>query len=503
MEKRDFIDIISSKILSYSGIYVANSQIPAVSAFVEKKAAQCSTTPKEFCENLSSGSADFDELINLVTVNETYFFREEKQFDLLKNEIFPKFADKNLTLWTCCCSTGEEPISILALALSMNINITLYASDIDDDALNTLHKGRYSTFSLRTDGKKYHELLEPYSQKEDNQIVFDQDFLSRINVFKFNLIKDTSLPFFDNVDIIFMRNVFIYFDKETRVLVCKKIADRLKNNGYLFFSMNEIGSIDRSVIPEGLYKTNREQVYYFVKGHNEEAKSVSPAVQYSAQKQESIKQEKLRQEVEKVRSNRQHGERGGNSGNGGNGGEVSASALHGARSSHEKSSASGVSGTSGQHGATGQHSARDTANSAEGSDFDIKATFESVCSEINRGSFEKAMTIARAVSGLNYKKYSFFLQGYIEYHADKGDAAETFFASAETLSPDFWPAFFYHGIVLRDMGRTEQATVCFTKCKKLLESCKSKVQYDFTLDSFSPSYIYSLCETFTNAGGSK
>ena len=489
MEKRDFIDIISSKILSYSGIYVANSQIPAVSAFVEKKAAQCGTTPLEYCENLSSGSADFDELINLVTVNETYFFREEKQFDLLKNEIFPKFADKNLTIWTCCCSTGEEPISILALALSMNINITLYASDIDDDALNTLHKGRYSAFSLRTDGKKYHELLEPYSQKKDHQIIFSQDFLSRINVFKFNLIKDTALPFFDNVDIIFMRNVFIYFDKETRVCVCKKIADRLKNNGYLFFSMNEIGSIDRSVIPDGLYKTNREQVYYFVKGHIEEAKCETPAVRYSAQKQESIKQEKLRHEVEKVRNNRlnDHSERGGVGGTGGDG----------ARSLRESV---GDSGASGLHSA---HASHDQANSAESSAFDIKGTFESICSEINRGSFEKAMTIARAVSGLNYKKYSFFLQGYIEYHADKRDAAETFFASAETLSPDFWPAFFYHGIVLRDMGRTEQATVCFTKCKKLLESSKSKVQYDFTLDSFSPSYIYSLCDTFTNAGGSK
>ncbi|MBO4507040.1 MAG: hypothetical protein J5747_00205 [Spirochaetaceae bacterium] len=474
MEKRDFIDIISSKILSYSGIYVANSQIPAVSAFVEKKAAQSGTTPLEYCEKLSSGSADFDELINLVTVNETYFFREEKQFDLLKNEIFPKFADKNLTIWTCCCSTGEEPISILALALSMNINITLYASDIDDDALNTLHKGRYSAFSLRTDGKKYHKLLEPYSKKEEHQIVFSQDFLSRINVFKFNLIKDTSLPFFDNVDIIFMRNVFIYFDKETRILVCKKIADRLKNNGYLFFSMNEIGSIDRNVIPAGLYKTNREQVYYFVKGHIEEAKCETPAVRYSAQKQESIKQEKLRHEVEKVRSNRlnEQSERVGN----------------------------GASGAAGQQSALSSH---DASSNAECSDFDIKGTFESICSEINRNSFEKAMTIARAVSGSNYKKYSFFLQGYIEYHADKRDAAETFFASAETLSPDFWPAFFYHGIVLRDMGRTEQATVCFTKCKKLLESCKSKVQYDFTLDSFSPSYIYSLCETFTNAGGSK
>ena len=98
------------------------------------------------------------------------------------------------------------------------------------------------------------------------------------------------------------------------------------------------------------------------------------------------------------------------------------------------------------------------------------------------------------------------MQGYVEYHADNRAAAETFFASAESISPDFWPAFFYHGMVLRDMGRNENAVGCFSKCKSLLSDFGKKggsasVPYDFTLDSFSPSYIYSLCETFSAGGG--
>lgn len=448
-----FIENINSKILAFSGISVAKTQIPSLMSFLEKKASSCGMNTAEYCENLKPGSADFDEVINLVTVNETYFFREEKQFDFLKNEVFPKFAGKNLTIWTCCCSTGEEPVSILALALSMNVNLTLYASDIDDNALDSLRRGKWSLFSLRTDGQKYHPLLEPFSKKTETQIVFDRDFLSRINIFKFNLIQDTNFPFFENVDIIFMRNVFIYFDKETRIHVAKKITERLKNNGYLFFSMNEIGSIDGNIIPSCLFKTNWEQVYYFTKGWN--GKKIDSAADRLAQKRlkeekqklESIKQENLRREVEKARSNK--------------------------------------SATVAQ------------SDFAAASEFDVKHTYEDICNEINSGNFTKAMTIARAISGINYKKYSFFLQGYIEYHADNRTAAETFFASAETLSPDFWPAFFYHGMVLRDMAKDGQATRCFLKCKELLENPQKKTMYDFTLDSFSPAYIHSLCETFS------
>lgn len=465
-----FIEQICLKILSFSGISVAKSQIPVLSAFIEKKAAQSGSTLRVYCENLKPDSPDFDEIINLVTVNETYFFREEKQFDFLKNEVFPKFAGKSLTLWTCCCSTGEEPVSILALALSMNVDITLYASDIDDNALDVLRKGCYSTFSLRTDGKKYHELLKPYSKINGNQIVFNRDFLNRINIFKFNLVQDTNFPFFENLDIVFMRNVFIYFDKETRILVTKKIADRLKNGGYLFFSMNEVVSIDNTIIPSCLYKINCGQVYFFTKGLNDEARKEYAAKKQTAQKireeeykKRILRQEKMRRETEKARFDRKN----------------------------ERVEQAKLSGSTKPSNSLPQSVA------SPSSEFDIKRTYEDICNEINVGNFTKALTIARAISGSNYKKYSFFLQGYIEYHADNRAAAETFFASAETLSPDFWPAFFYHGMVLRDLDKSEQAFVCFAKCKELLEDSKNKTMYDFTLDSFSPSYIYSLCETFS------
>ena len=486
--QKSFLPLLKERILEHSGIYVADSQVPTLVMHIEKEALGRGVSEYDFVQKLVPHSPDFDEVINLVTVNETYFFREEKQFDFLKEEVFPKFMGKNLTIWTCCCSTGEEPISLLALALSMNINLTIYASDIDDNALKTLDKGRYSSYSLRSDGKKYHELLEPYSRQSEMEIVFNRDFINRIHTFKFNLIKDelSVLPFFENADIIFMRNVFIYFDKENRIAVTKKVSDRLKKDGLLFFSMNEIGSIDETVIPENLSKTNSGVVYYFVKDASSGNKSIAELgaqriLKQNLERHEEEKRAALAREVEKSK----------------------------------KQIENPVSRATNSEGC------------AACDDSVLKETYEKICKEINQGDFERARTFARAISGVDAKKYMFFMQGYIEYHADNRTVAETFFASAESLCPDFWPAFFYHGMVLRDMGRTEQAQICFTKCKALIsefgkqgasadgagnggtsrsvggarrtENCAS-IPYDFALDSFSPAYIYSLCETFSVGG---
>ena len=121
----DAIDLLKEKILSFSGIYLAEAQIPSLTAYIEKQASLRHMTAVGFVNSLTPCTPDFDSLINLVTVNETYFFREEKQFDFLKNEVFPKFMGKKLTIWSCCCSTGEEPISLLTLALSMNLDVTV------------------------------------------------------------------------------------------------------------------------------------------------------------------------------------------------------------------------------------------------------------------------------------------------------------------------------------------------------------------------------------------
>ena len=460
------VALASEKILDYSGIYLAQAQIPSLINYLEKQAASRMITAVEFCKSLTPHTPDFDALINLITVNETYFFREEKQFDYLKDELFPKYRGRNLTIWSCCCATGEEAISLLSLALSMNINATIYASDIDDQALSIFKKGVYSTYSLRDDGGKYHSLLDPYSIRKDKEIIFRQDFLSLIHTFKFNLIQGnfSNLPFFEKVDVIFMRNVFIYFDKETRTAVTKKISERLNDNGKLFFSMNEVGSIDNTVIPKELCKTNSGIVYFFEKSHNARAlhEKDTPIGRRLHEKQKEKANQKVQKEVQKVKVKKY---------------------------SEEKKAA--------REEAAEKMAVKSSALSS----FDAKNIYENVCKEIHCGDFTKARAIARDISGADTKKYSFFMQGYVEYHADNRAAAETLFASAESISPDFWPAFFYHGMVLRDLGKMKHASICFIKCKELISGFGSKVPYDFALDSFSPSYINSLCERFSSGGG--
>ena len=437
-----------SKILALSGITIAAQQKPALEQFILQKAADKGCSPAEFCATLEAGSRDFDQLVSLITVNETYFFREEKQFDLLHDKIFPRYRGRPLTVWTCSCATGEEAISLLALGLSMGIRMNVYASDIDSEALAVLERGCYNSYSLRTDGSKYHELLVPYCTRTDSGIVFDQQFLRGIRTFRFNLQQDTEPPFGGKADIIFMRNVFIYFDRETRMRVTTKVAEHLNDGGLLFFSMNEIGSIDGTVCPQSLHKTNDGSVYYFVKGGGVQTERKDEA----AAAQDAIR-ERLRQEAEKAR------------------------------------------------GMSAQDMLREKAKEGTGakppaeSPVNLRRTYEAVCKEINRGDFTAARTIARAVSGSDYRKYAFFLQGYTEYYADNKSAAELLFATAESLSPDFWPAFFYHGLVLRDIGKEEPARACFRKCRQLLSSFGSNNPYDFTLDSFSPSYIYEACGT--------
>ena len=460
----ELIELVKARILDYSGINIAVSQHQALITHIEKKAAIRGILPIDYCKGLVPHTPDFDEIINLITVNETFFFREELQFDFLKKEIFPKYMGKNLTIWTCCCSTGEEPISLLALALSMNVNLTIYASDIDDDAMATIEKGSYPVFSLRTDGQKYHHLLEPYSTRTETELIFRRDFLNRIHTFKFNLIRDelSKLPFFENVDIIFMRNVFIYFDKETRAVVTRKVTDRLKSNGLLFFSMNEIGSIDEKIIPKNFCKTNNGAVYFFVK--NDTAKSsmllAAEANRRMSEKENARKKDTLQKEVQKVK--------------------IQKFSEQNEKLRKAKTAIDALSTTS---------------------TFDAKRLYEDICMEINRGNFEKARTLAKAISGTDIKHYSYFMQGYIEYHADNRTDAAVLFENAEAISPDFWPAFFYHGMILRDLGRIQPAQSCFAKCKKILSDFGNQNPYDFTLDSFSPSYISSLCETFSMGGG--
>lgn len=447
----ELFSILNEKIQTHSGLSVVNIQRPVIEKYLKKEAKTKGITLENYIDALEPATPDFNNLINQITVNETFFFREEAQFEVLRKKIFPKYMGSKMSIWSAACSTGEEAVSLLALALSCNIDATVYASDIDENVLEKLKSGKFSLFSLRRDGSEFRNLLEPYSKISGDQLVFNKDFINRIKTFRFNLSGENQPPFSEQIDLIFLRNVFIYFDKETRCSVTEKMTSFLKDDGYLFFSMNEIASIDSSIYPKELTKVSSNSVYYFVKGKG------NGTTVAAARKQEADTRA-IKEQVRKAQER-----------------------LTVKKPEPKKAAASRTVPV-----ATQKKSC---------SHFDAVREYEAVCREINGNNYDSARAIAQQILGSENRMYSFFFQGYVEYYADNKAAADRFFSSAEMICPEFWPAYFYHGLVLKDIGKNDMASFCFKKCKQLLERFGGNNPYDFALDSFSPAYINSLCDT--------
>lgn len=454
---------VNKKIFDFSGIIVSTVQKKNLCLLVEKLAASKETKLEAYIENLSYGSSDFSEIINSITVNETYFFREQRVFELLRKEIFPRFSGKKMNIWSSACSTGEEPISLLAMALTFNIDATVYASDIDENVLNHLKNGIYSNYSFRGDGRDFLPLLDPYCEKGDRIYTFNKDFINRIKVFNYNLTQPETMPFYEKMDLIFLRNVFIYFDNPTRKKVAESISTKLNNEGCLFFSLSEIANIDEAIVPESLYKKNVNGVYYYVKGKKPAEEDIRRTLLDEDEYLSSL-ENKRREEREKIRKAEK--ER-----------KLILEEADSSVSVNEEN--------------------KKNESSTQYSENSIKELFTNVCEFINTNNFSQASDlVVKEITEREYFVYKFYMQGYIEYHADNKSAAEKYFASAEMACLEFWPAFFYHGMVLKDMGQDSKSQYCLRKCMELLEDKENQEKYKFLLDSFSPAYILSLCNSF-------
>lgn len=192
---------------------------------------------------------EMQELINRLTTNKTDFFREMHHFDFLKANFFPEMeaslgAQKVLRIWCSASSTGEEPYSIAISAYDYFANksgwtIKIMASDIDTQVLNTAKQGIYKA-----------DRLEPVSDalksKHFNQVVTgDQTtyeakphLKSMIEFKQLNLLQHP-FPIRDKLDLIFCRNVVIYFDKPTQKAIFSQFEEVLKPFGYLILGHSE------------------------------------------------------------------------------------------------------------------------------------------------------------------------------------------------------------------------------------------------------------------------
>lgn len=184
-------------------------------------------------------------IIDLLTVNETYFFREQNQLKAFSEEILEELKEKNrdrrsLRVWSAGCSTGEEPYTIAMLIQEKGDfagwDIEICGSDINQRVLQAARKGIYRRNSFRTAETHY---IKKYFTEEDGSYRIADGVKGYVNFSYLNLLDSFRTRFLGKMDVILCRNVLIYFDGPSRKKVIENFYDRLVDGGYLLLGHAE------------------------------------------------------------------------------------------------------------------------------------------------------------------------------------------------------------------------------------------------------------------------
>lgn len=218
---------------------------------------------------LQGNEEEFQHLVNLLTINETYFFREPEQIRLLTERLAPRLLARTdhqgpVRILSAGCSSGEEPYSlVMALQEKYGESVSrLFAfagGDIDSAVLAKARSGRYTEFSFRGVPEK---IRHGYFDKDHRGYVLKESIRSLVEFRELNLLAKSFSPALQGFDIIFFRNVSIYFDAPTRKLIQQALASLLKDDGYLVIGTAETLANDLGVLP----LVEEDNLFYFVKG---------------------------------------------------------------------------------------------------------------------------------------------------------------------------------------------------------------------------------------------
>ena len=198
----------------------------------------------------------FLNLVDRLTINETYFYREPTHLKLLTDLILPELAGKKrftgkVRLFSAGCSSGEEPYSLLMAVMEKYGPgaaglYEVFGADIDRQALASARRGVYGGRSFR---KLDDGLREKYFDRVDSSLYRVKEFVRRSVVFlELNLLEDAYPPEFQGMDVIFYRNVSIYFDEDSKSKIFRNLSRLLAPGGYLFVSSTETMSHDTNVL---------------------------------------------------------------------------------------------------------------------------------------------------------------------------------------------------------------------------------------------------------------
>jgi chemotaxis protein methyltransferase CheR len=188
---------------------------------------------------------EFDQIYDLVTTNETYFFREPAQLAAFTEEIVPDILTrkgvKKIRIWSAGCSSGEEPYSVAMLLQEAGwygkAQFEIFASDINQQVLSKARRGQYRENAFRATDPAVRDRY--FTREADGSWRISDEIRNRISFGRLNLYDEPRVSLLGHLDVVFCRNVIIYFDDSSKKIVVTNFYNRLVEGGYLLLGHSE------------------------------------------------------------------------------------------------------------------------------------------------------------------------------------------------------------------------------------------------------------------------
>ena len=194
-------------------------------------------------------NGELQHLINQITVNETFFFRNEAQLEALERGVFPPLLEqarhrpgRAVRIWSAACSTGEEPYTIAILLrekfrhLLADIRLEILATDINSQVIQKARQGYYREYAVR---KIAPEWLQRYFRPHGNFFQIVPEIRRMVHFRQMNLMDRLAMQQIRGMDVIICANVLLYFDERSKRQVVNSLYDSLNPGGYLLLGYSE------------------------------------------------------------------------------------------------------------------------------------------------------------------------------------------------------------------------------------------------------------------------
>lgn len=196
------------------------------------------------------GRTELNALFDAITINETSFFRNEPQIQAFEEVVFPELLNhakqtgsREIKIWSAACSSGEEPYTLAMIIhhkfrLQLGgIQVKIVGTDLSTEILQKAREGIYTDYSMRNMRPEY--LTKYFTRVDGNKYRLADEIIAMVQFEQVNLIDKLKMSQYRNYDLIFCRNVLIYFDLNAKIQVINSLYDSLRPGGYLFIGHSE------------------------------------------------------------------------------------------------------------------------------------------------------------------------------------------------------------------------------------------------------------------------